>query len=149
MLKDLKTDIQELVTPLLEREGFDLVEIKLSRYKKDYRLQIFVDSDAGVTLGQCALLSRLVGTALDAGDVMDSRYILEISSPGLDRPLHNDRDFRRRIGENMAVEILRQGRKRTVTGTLTGVEESVIVLSGKDGEFKIPLADIQQGRIII
>ncbi len=149
MLRDLKADIEKVVEPILAQEGYDLVEIKLSRYKRNYRLQIFADSDHGITLKECAYLSRLVGTALDTDDVIDNRYILEISSPGLDRPLHSDRDFRRKIGEAMAVDVIRDGRQRTVRGTLTGIEGNILVLSGENGQERIPLADIRQGKIII
>ncbi len=149
MIKDLKADITRLVEPILEQEGFNLVEIKLSRYKRNFRLQIFVDSDHGVSLGECAFLSRLVGTALDASDVMEASYILELSSPGLDRPLYNDRDFKRNIGESVEIAFAEEGGNKIVTGTLTGVENNTLHLSGENGEIRISLADVQQGKIII
>jgi len=148
-LKDLKTDIENLVEPILAQEGFDLVEIKLSRFKKNYRLQIFADSDHGISIDDCAFLSRLVGTALDTSDVIESRYVLEISSPGLDRPLHSDRDFKRKIGEAMAVDVIEDGHERTVKGTLTGVENDALILNGENGEEKIALARVRQGKIIL
>jgi ribosome maturation factor RimP len=149
MIQDLKTDIQQLIEPLLEQEGFDLIEIKLSRYRKNYRLQIFVDSDHGVTLDECAFLSRLVGTALDTEDVIESRYVLELSSPGLDRPLLNQRDFKRRIGRTIEIALSEEGQDKMVAGKLTAVENDSIHLSGEDGDIKIPLADVRQGKIII
>ena len=149
MLKDLKTEIEQLVEPILTQDGFDLVEIKLSRYNKNLRLQIFVDSDHGVTLDECANLSRLVGTAFDTSDVIESKYILEISSPGLDRPLLNDRDFRRRIGENVEILMTEEGQDKTVAGTLTGIHDNILYLSGEAGEIKVPLVDVRQGKIIL
>jgi ribosome maturation factor RimP len=149
MLKDLKADIEKIVEAILQQEGFDLVEIKLSRYKKNYRLQIFADSDYGISIDDCAILSRLVGTALDMDDVMDNRYILEISSPGLDRPLQSDRDFKRKIGAAMAVDLIGDGREQTIRGTLTGIVNGMLVLIGEQGEIKIPLSDVRQGKIII
>lgn len=149
MLKDLKSDIERLVEPILGQEGFDLVEIKLSRYKKNFRLQIFVDSDHGVTLDECANLSRLVGAALDTGDVIESRYVLEVSSPGLDRPLHNYRDFRRRIGDDMEIIVIEDGRDKKIAGTLTDVQDDILYLSGKKGDMKIPLTAVRQGKLII
>jgi ribosome maturation factor RimP len=149
MLKDLKTDIEKLLEPILGQEGFDLVEIKLSRYKKNFRLQIFVDSDHGVTLDECSHLSRLVGTALDTDDMIESRYILEVSSPGLDRPLQSDRDFRRKIGKMIELDFHEGGQDRICTGTITGVEKDILHLSGENGEIKVSLADVRQGKIII
>jgi ribosome maturation factor RimP len=149
MLRDLKTEIEKIAEPILAQEGFDLVEIKLSRFKKNYRLQIFADSDHGITIDECAFLSRLVGTALDTSDVIENKYVLEISSPGLDRPLHSDRDFKRKIGEAMAVDVIEDGRERTVKGTLTSVENDMLILDGEDGGEKIALAHVRQGKIIL
>ncbi|MEZ5359224.1 MAG: ribosome maturation factor RimP [Candidatus Zixiibacteriota bacterium] len=149
MIRDVKTDVEQLIGPIIEQEGFDLVEIKLSRYKNNYRLQIFVDSDAGVTLDNCAHLSRLTGAALDVSDIFESKYILELSSPGLDRPLHTEREFRRRIGEEVRIEYKENGRARKVRGTLKSVESGQITLDGKDGELHIALGDIEEGKVII
>ena len=149
MLKDLKTDIERLVEPIIGQEGFDLVEIKLSRYKKNFRLQIFVDSDHGVLLDECSRLSRLVGTALETDDIMDSRYILEISSPGLDRPLQIDRDFQRKIGETIELDFHEGGQDRSFIGKIIGVDDNILHLTGEDREIKVPLAEIRQGKIII
>ncbi len=148
MIKDLKSEIEQIVEPILAQEGFELVEIKLSRYKKNFRLQIFVDSDHGVTLDECSHLSRLVGTALDTDDVIESRYILELSSPGLDRPLHNQRDFQRCIGKDVKIEIIDEDDNDIVTGTLKTMEDDILCLSGEKGEVKVPLTKVRQGKII-
>jgi len=148
-LKDLKAEIEKIVEPLVNREGFDLVELKLSRYKRNFRIQIFVASEGGVTVDDCAHLSRLVGTALDTEDVIETGYILEISSPGLDRPLHNVRDFRYRIGEKMEISILAGNEEKTITGTLTGVTDDVLQVSGEQGNIDIPVAEVRRGKIII
>jgi ribosome maturation factor RimP len=147
-VRDLKSEIERMVTPIVEQEQFELVEIKLSHYRRNYRLQIFVDSMQGVTLGNCAHLSRLIGAALDEADPLDSKYILEISSPGLDRPLVSDRDFRRRVGEEVALDVVEDGQPRTVTGRLTEVGQDRLVLSSEDGVTEVLLANIRQGRII-
>jgi ribosome maturation factor RimP len=149
MLRDLKTEIEQLTEPIVIQEGFDLIEIKLSRFRRNYRLQIFVDSDHGVTLGDCASLSQLIGAALDIGDVMDARYILEISSSGLDRPLHSKRDFQRKIGKDMIIDLVDAGGPRSVAGKLTGITGDTLVIAGDAGEEKISLTEVQQGKIII
>jgi ribosome maturation factor RimP len=112
-------------------------------------LQIFVDSNHGVTLDDCASLSQLIGAALDIGDVMDARYILEISSPGLDRLLHSGRDFQRKIGKDMIIELVEADRPRSVAGKLTGIDGDILLISGDAGEEKISLTEVRQGKIII
>lgn len=149
MMRDLKTDIEQLIEPIIREEGFELIEIKLSRFKNNYRLQIFADSDKGITLDECAHLSRLTGAALDMSDVFESKYILELSSPGLDRPMHTERDFRRRIGEEVRIEYKENGRKQRARGTLTSVDADGVALDGKNGEIRIALDVIDQGKVII
>jgi ribosome maturation factor RimP len=149
MLRDLKTEIEQLTEPIVIQEGFDLIEIKLSRFRRNYRLQIFVDSDHGVTLGDCASLSQLIGAALDIEDVIDARYILEISSSGLDRPLNSKRDFQRKIGKDMIIDLVDAGGPRSVAGKLTGIDGNTLLIAGDAGEEKISLTEVQQGKIII
>lgn len=149
MLRDLKTEIEQLAEPIVIQEGFDLIEIKLSRFRRNYRLQIFVDSDHGVTLGDCASLSQLIGAALDIEDVIDARYILEISSSGLDRPLNSKRDFQRKIGKDMIIDLVDTGGPRSVAGKLTGIDGDTLLIAGDVGEEKISLTEVQQGKIII
>ncbi len=149
MLTDLKTDLTRVIEPIVTAEGFDLVELKLARFKRSYRVQVFVDLDGGVTIDHCAHLSSLVGAALDLVDMMAGTYILEVSSPGLDRPLHTARDFRRKIGVRIEVQIIEDGRETAVTGTLTGVDNDEVMLAGETGVRTIPLADVRQGKVII
>jgi ribosome maturation factor RimP len=149
VLTDLKSDLARVIGPIVSAEGFDLVEVKLARFKRSYRVQVFVDIDGGVTIDHCALLSSLVGAALDLVDMVAGAYILEVSSPGLDRPLHTAQDFRRKIGVRIEIQILKDGRETTVTGTLTGVENDEIMLSGDTGVQTIALADVRQGKVII
>lgn len=149
MIQDLRSDIEKLVDPILNGEGYDLVEIKLSRFKKKFRLQIFVDSNNGVLLDECARLSGLISTALEMTDFMRDGYLLEVSSPGLDRPLHSDRDFLRKVGMKVKVAVNDNGKDRTVQGTVIGIDDGKLILSSKSGRVEIALSDIRQGKIII
>lgn len=148
MLTDLKTDLTRVVEPLVTAEGFDLIEIKLARFKRSYRVQVFVDIDGGVTIDHCAHLSGVIGAALDVVDMIAGAYILEVSSPGLDRPLRSARDFRRKLGSRVEILTLIDGRETTVTGTLTGMEDDAITLTDDDGPRIVALADIRQGKVI-
>ena len=149
MLTDLKTEVEKVITPILAGEGYDLVEIKLSRFKRNFRLQVFMDADHGVTLGDCAHMSGLMGTALDIADLFDGGYVLEVSSPGLDRPLLLDRDFRRRIGKCVEIQMVDDGREHLIRGDLTGIENGNLIVSRDDCLVEIALAKVRQGRIII
>lgn len=149
MAQDLKNEIKLLAEPILTQAKFDLIEIKMSRFKGEYRLQLFIDSDNGVPLDDCARLSRLIGAAFEATELFDAGYLLEISSPGLDRPLVGYRDFRRRVGERMRVDFVIDEKETSAEGLLAEVAEDFVVLENKGGKKEIPLSDIRYGKIII
>jgi ribosome maturation factor RimP len=149
LISDLKTDIEKLAEPLISSEGFDLVEIKVSRYKSNFRLQIFIDSINGVPLDKCVELSKIIGAALDVEDILDSEYILEVSSSGLDRPLLSHRDFERKIGKDVKVEYTEDGKRKRIRGSLAKVDTAAILINCDGSEFKIALSDIQQGKVVI
>jgi len=149
MISDVKADTTALVEPILMQEGFELVELKLSRYKKKFRVQIFADSDNGITLDNCVHLSRIIGAAIDLTDLFADGYILEVSSPGLDRPLHTDREFKRRIGKQVEVQVERDSALTSISGTLTDVVDDKLILSDDKGTVEINLMQVRQGKIII
>lgn len=146
---DLKAELEKLIEPILARDQYELVEIKLSRFRRNYRLQVFVDSESGVTLGDCAHLSDLIGMALDVTDLIDNRYVLEVSSPGLDRPVRTEKEFRRKIGRTVEIEMVEDGRVKIVRGQLVSVDSRALQLEGKKGAVEIEFAAVRQGREIL
>lgn len=87
--------ITEIITPLLNIQGAELVELQLSPQKGRWLVRLFVDAEGGVSLEDCRQLSYEIGQVLDAEELIPTSYLLEVSSPGLDRPLRTPRDFRR------------------------------------------------------
>ncbi len=87
--------ITEVITSLLNVHGAELVELKLSPQRGRWLVRIFVDAEDGVSLDDCRKLSYEIGQVLDAEELIPTAYLLEVSSPGLDRPLRTPRDFRR------------------------------------------------------
>lgn len=136
-----------LLTPEFAREGFDIVELKLSRYKQDSRLQIFIDSDDGVSIADCTRLSKTITPILDLENTFPGEYTLEISSPGLDRPLETARDFRRRIGKRIEVVFV-DGEKKPIKGELVEADEETIKLNTGQGMDSLKLNDIKMGKVI-
>ena len=104
--------LRELLEPLVAAKGLDLEEIELSRAGKRRMLRIIVDSDEGVELDACAELSREVSDQLDASDAMgEDEYVLEVSSPGADRPLSEHRHYVRAIGRLVKFQLTTEGEK--------------------------------------
>ncbi len=144
----IKEELEKIIVSPIENEGFDLIELKVSRYKNSSRVQIFVDSDNGVKLDDCARISKALGLVIDDAQLFRGKYILEVSSPGLDRPLQTFKDFHRRIGETVEI-FFDDAAVAPVTGELVGAEGEQIELHMKDGNKKLNLAGIRMGKIII
>ncbi|RSS81701.1 ribosome maturation factor RimP [Streptomyces sp. WAC06614] len=119
--------LRELLEPLVAAQGLDLEEIELSRAGKRRMLRIIVDSDEGVELDACAELSRIAGEKLDETDAMgDGEYVLEVSSPGADRPLTQHRHYVRATGRLVKFQLSAEGEK--------GAGELVARILGVDDE---------------
>ncbi len=143
----IKQQIEELITGPLEKEGFELIELKLARYKKNSRVQLFVDSDHGVSIDDCVRLSRIVEPILEQNEVFTYGYTVEVSSPGLDRPLETARDFKRRIGEKIQL-YFHDSSIPPKEGELVGADEQFIELENDLGRNKYDLVGIKMGKII-
>jgi ribosome maturation factor RimP len=142
-------ELQEAVAPVVESLGLELVELNFNRGL----LRVTVDRSGGVDLDTIALATREVSNALDRDDVVPGgRYTLEVSSPGLERPLKSPAQFERAVGEQVVVRTLAQsGLERRLRGTLAAAEADAIVLSGSDlpdGSVRIAYADIERARTV-
>ncbi len=144
----LKNKIAELIKPPIEEKGFDLVELKLSRYRKSNAVRVFVDSNNGVKLDDCARISKAIDIVLDDNNIFRNGYTIEVSSPGLDRPLQTSKDFKRRIGAQVQI-LFNQADQSPIKGELTGADDLCIELLTEEGTKKIELAGVKMGKIIL
>lgn len=146
-MRKIKEQINELIErPLLQR-GFEVAEIVLATYKSASTLRVFVYGEKGVSLDQCAELSRLVGDIIDGTDLFPRGYTLELSSPGLDRPLTNIKDFRYRTGETVKISFADEKRKQQ-TAEIVTANESKIEFKDESGSFTCDIAEIRQAKIV-
>jgi ribosome maturation factor RimP len=97
--------IRELAEPVVEAEGMELVLVECLKMKSRWVVRLFLDKEDGITLDDCAVVSNQLGDILDIHDVPPGAYTLEVSSPGLDRPLDRDRDFLRYRGAEVSVRL--------------------------------------------
>ena len=135
--------VQEL---LKDQDVIELVDVEYVK-EHDWYLRVYIDKEGGIDIEDCQALSEKLEEALDKGDVVPDSYILEVSSPGIDRVLRKPRDFVREQGKKVDVTLYapREGKKLLV-GELTGFDGDAIEL---DGAAKIALADIAQVRLHI
>jgi ribosome maturation factor RimP len=143
--------IERLIGPTVEGQGFEVVRVLLSGANRP-RLQVMVDrrDGSGVTLDDCALVSRSVSALLDAEDPFRGAFSLEVSSPGIDRPLVKLRDFERFAGFEARIETTRPiGGRRRFKGRLLGIEDGVVRISMGEEEAAIAFSDIARAKLMM
>jgi ribosome maturation factor RimP len=120
-------EIETLVTPLIEQEGGELVDLQWRQEGHRWVLRLFLDKPNGISLDDCAYFSDRVGAMLDDEDAIDKSYVLEISSPGLDRVIKKDKDFERFAGKpvKLRVKIAENGQRR-FSGILQGLKDGKV-----------------------
>ena len=155
--KDIPSIIEELAEPILTGSGLELVETQFRQEKKGLVLRLFIDRvpggeegtgarplASGVTLDDCVEVSRELGRLLDVEEVIEGSYTLEVSSPGLDRPLKKPKDFERFSGRVVKVKTAGPEGRRTYKGRLVGLYDGVIKLDSEGGGLEIPLETTQR-----
>jgi ribosome maturation factor RimP len=145
--------VAQVVEPAIEAEGYELVDIELKGGPGSRTLRLFIDRpDVGITVDDCGVVSRIVSPLLDVEEVVDGRYFLEVSSPGVNRRIRKKEDFERFVGEKVRVETLSpvDGRRK-FTGVIEGVENDEAIVrtgSSKSGRtYRIPLAAISRANL--
>lgn len=141
--------VAALAAPIAAAEGLELVHVELRGTGSSRMLRVFLDRPGGITHADCERVSRELGATLDADNILEGAYTLEVSSPGLDRPLVKAEDFQRFAGQKVKLETREPlaGRKR-FSGKLEGWREGAVVLAVEPaGELAIPLGMIDKARL--
>ena len=142
---DLASAITPIATPVVERQGGFLVEVSIRGERGTRIVEIFIDSDTGVTADLCAAVSREISAELDAREVIQGRYRLDISSPGIDRPLKFIRQYKKNIGRTLKVHYADENEAKITTGTLRLVNDTQITLESENQTLvAIPLTAIRK-----
>lgn len=139
MKKSIELTIEELVSPIVDDKGFEIVDIEYVKEAGEYYLRIFLDKEGGISLNDCESVSRELSEILDVKDPIKDNYFLEVSSPGLDRPLKKDKDFLRYKGRDIEIKLYKplNGSKQ-FEGQLVGLNEDkniVVVIDNNEVEF--------------
>lgn len=138
--------LEDLVAPELEALGFECVKLEVVGSAASPVVRLYIDKPDGVSIGDCSLVSRSIGLLLDREDPFPGKYLLEVSSPGSNRPLVKEPHFQRFAGESAKV---RTRQKSTYTGTIESCEEGLLtLLTAEEGPIEIPLSDIDQASLI-
>jgi ribosome maturation factor RimP len=142
---ELKADLSSLALPLFNEAGVDLIELNVRKHGAEVVIQVLTDfPSGGISLEQCSLLNRTLVDAIDRHHVIDGEYTVELSSPGLDRPLSTRKDFLRCLNKEIRFVLkLPVAGKREHTGILKEVrEDAVCVDTERYGDVIIPIGHI-------
>jgi ribosome maturation factor RimP len=141
-------EVQGILAPILREEDLELVEIEFRPSGKRWLLRVYIDRTRGVTIKDCEYVSRELGRILDVDDTIEHPYTLEVSSPGLTRPLKRPEDFARSIGKTVRLVTSEpfEGRSE-LDGEILLVDNESVEIRGKIGVFKIPFCAIRKARL--
>lgn len=137
------SELEKVIAPELEVLGFECVKLEIVGSPRSPIIRLYIDREEGVSVKHCAMVSRALGLVLDGLDPFPGRYLLEVSSPGSNRPLTKEEHFVRFAGSEARVQFMDStDGKKTYTGPIRSCLNGVVVLDTEDGEKEIRLTDI-------
>jgi ribosome maturation factor RimP len=150
MPKEIVDRVSAIADPILSNEGMELVEIEYRRESKGWVLRLYIDKEGGVTLDDCTRISQEVGRSLDVEDFISTPYTLEVSSPGLARPLKKEKDFMKYRNHMIKVKTIDPiENRRQFKGKLLGITENRIEIAMDGGVFQILLSNVAKANLEI
>ena len=141
--------VADLIEPALEDMDFELVDIEYSSWYGKWVLRLYIDKEEGVTLDDCARVSRESGDLIEVKESIIQKYVLEVSSPGLDRPLKKEKDLERAIGKKIKVKTVAtlKGR-RNYTGFLRNFQEGILYMELESGPVELPWREVDKANLV-
>lgn len=128
---------EELITPILERMNFELVDVEYVKEGGVWYLRAYIDKEGGITVNDCQDVAREMNVILDTEDYVEGSYTFEVSSPGLGRPLKKEKDYIRSMGKAVEIRTYRAfDREKEFYGTLSAYDANTVTIEKEDGEKK-------------
>ncbi len=128
---------EEMILPIVEANGFELVDVEYVKEGGSWYLRAYIDKEGGITVDDCEVVSRAFSDRLDENDFIEDAYILEVSSPGLGRPLKKEKDYQRSMGKELEIRTYRAiDRCREFYGLLTAYDEDSVTIEEEDGTLR-------------
>ena len=146
---DLKIRVRELIEPSINRLGFDLVAVEWLGDTRGPILRLSIDSPEGIAARHCAQVSRYVEPLLDEADLVDRAYTLEVSSPGIERPVQRRKDFLRYKGYKARIRLEEGHPRRRYSGTLMGVDELDVLIEVDGEQHRLLFETIQSANLVL
>lgn len=147
---EVESRCEALVQPILDEHQFELWDVEYVKEGANYYLRVYADKPGGITIDDCVTISRALEEKLDAEDFIEEAYILEVSSPGLGRPLKRDRDFEKSLGQDVELKLYKtQDGQKEYTGCLQAYTKDTVTLEIEDRECVFQRSDIALIRLAI
>lgn len=147
----VEAKVRTVAEPILEAEGVELVDLEYVREKEGWVLRLFIDKQGGVGIEDCTAASHAVETAIDVEDFIPNEYSLEVSSPGLNRPLRKPEHFQKAMGKKVKVKTygpIGDPPRKNFTGVLSGADGTGVTVEVEGaGAFQIPLKEIAKANL--
>ena len=151
MSKRIEEEVLHIAQPIASELGYEVLDVEYNKVKdSDNELVIYIDKEGGIAIDDCERLSKLLDEPLDKQDPIPDSYVLCVSSPGLDRPLRKDGDFKRAIGKTVDVKLYKKtDGKKDFTGTLSEFDEHTVLITSDKGKLSFSRVDIALIRLHI
>lgn len=138
--KEIEKKALEIGEPISEEQGVYIVDVSYKKRPDGYALCYYIDREGGVGIDECETFSRAVEDELDKSDPIEGNYVLEVSSPGVDRQLTKEREFQYYTGREVDVKLFKElDGEKEFTGTLTGFENKTAIIARRDKTLEIPV----------
>ncbi|MFR3728421.1 ribosome maturation factor RimP [Lacrimispora sp.] len=131
--EEYEAKTESFLMPLMKENNFELVDVEYIKEAGNWYLRAYIDKEGGITVDDCEIISRRLGDWLDEKDFIADSYILEVSSPGLGRPLKKDKDFERSIGKDVDIRLYKAiNKQKDFNGTLKSYDKETVTITQED-----------------
>jgi len=143
----LKSALEKEIRSEIERIGYEIVELQINKHGRKSLIRIFIDQEGGVTISDCTEVNQAVSDFLFRKNLIHRNYRLEVSSPGVDRPLKTKRDFSRQLGKKILLDYNTESGNSQVQGKLEAIDDMIVLRIDDNKLVEIPFSDVQKGKL--
>lgn len=141
--EEYESKTEAFLLPVLAEHNFELWDVEYVKEAGTWYLRAYIDKEGGITVDDCEVISRILSDWLDQNDFIEDSYILEVSSPGLGRPLKKERDFERSLGEEVEIRLYKAlNKQKEFTGILKAYDKENVTIETAEGEMVFIRSDI-------
>ncbi|MBC7959597.1 MAG: ribosome maturation factor RimP [Vallitaleaceae bacterium] len=146
----METLVEKMLQPILSENHYELVDVEYVKEAGTWYLRIYIDKEGGITIDDCEIVSKALDVQLEAADPISDPYILEVSSPGLDRPLKKDKDYARSIGKTVELKLYKpQNNQKEFEGQLLSYDCEKVTIQTEDESMTFNRKDLAIIRLAV